>query len=1020
MRPIKLTMTAFGPYKETTELDFTRFQNQSLFLVSGPTGAGKTTIFDAIAYALYDGASGASRSKDQFKSQFAGDQELCQVDFTFELNGKTYRIERSPAQTGPGKSGRSKQHGATVVFHHEAGVTTKITDANKEIAELLSLTYEQFRQIVMLPQGEFKKLLESDSKDKEKIFREIFGTSLLEEFQETLKSDASQLKGQAGLVQDRLDQALQQVQTLPDEDLAEAINQNDVQAVLMRLDSLNQLFSKERKEVHQELDGRRIEQQEIQRRQEELQKLATLLQTQQQLDEQEPHYRDLREKVAAFDKAAGCLEAKQVLLKEQDYLTEQKKERDTKQKQEVDLEEAIQEKRGLLEELETRHAQLPEKRREKERLRIQLDQLAALDKITAEQKRLQEAQAQAEKERAGIASRLETSIEQKAGLEESITAMILAQAEQVQTREKIHEEKDRQNNRLRREELLKKLLRQKEEHCRAVEKMLQAKELCNDVEHLYILQRNRYNDSLAGILAKDLLPGSSCPVCGSFEHPQPAQLTDDAPSKEMLEELEKKRNTTVNAYSAATERSKSLRLQRDELAEELGISLEEAAPALKDLKTEIQTASQLAISLEKQAADCQTVITKGQTAQKDLDNLLQEERHYELRIQELKTQVQSYQEQLAQLEKEQADWEAMLPERDRTRMEQRHDELSHQIKELEKQYPLAKQAVDELLMQRAVCLSEIRSLDNQIGDMQVRVAQAEQNLKQKLKEAGLEADFEESLIQPAEAEQYRQQVERYIDSTKTNRHNLEAQKELVTTFGEGATRESLSGSLEEVKIAITSLDEKTRQLDFYLNLIDSGSRSIKEAYDQFHGIQERYQVLQYLADIAIGKRAETDRLSFERYVLAIYYEEIVVAANARMQEMTGGRYLLQRREEPGKGAGAKGLDLDVFDHFTGHTRSVKTLSGGESFKASLALALGLSDVMQGRSGGIHIDTLFIDEGFGTLDSESLDGAIQTLVELKERGRLVGIISHVDELKTRIPAHIEVTRTAKGSRAEIVI
>lgn len=1020
MRPIKLTMTAFGPYKGTTELDFTRFQNQSLFLVSGPTGSGKTTIFDAIAYALYDGASGASRSKDQFKSQFAGNDELCRVDFTFELSGKTYRIERSPAQIGPGKRG-SRKHDAAVAFYHDQGVTTKIADANKEISDLLSLTYEQFRQIVMLPQGEFKKLLESESKEKEKIFREIFGTSQLEEFQETLKSDASQLKDQAGKSQARLDEALRQLQALPDEDLEEAIKQHDIPAILLRLSTLNELFDTERRKLLQALEEKRNEQRETLRKQEELQKYTTLLRTQQQLEEQGPHYRILQEKVAAFDKAAGCLEAKQVLLKEQVHLADRKKDREEKQKREKDLEAAIQEKDALLQELEIRHLQVPQKREEKEQLRIQLEQLATLQHNRADQKRLEEAQKRDAEQINDLTAILATFTERRAVLSEQITAMSKAQEELVEAKEGLHELQQRQTDLARREEQLRKLLRLQEEQREASEKVVQARLHANASEETYRIQRNRYNDNLAGILATEkLAPGSPCPVCGSLEHPHPAQLTLDAPSKEMLEALESERDQASSAYNAAAERAHSKLVQQTELEQELAVQAEDAPGALTRLELESQEIIQLGAMLNQQVTECQTVITTGVSAQRSLDTLHREERQGELHIQELRTQVQSYAEQLVQLKKKQAEMEALLPDQDATRLQLRHDEVSRFILDVEKQYPLAKQAVDELLTQRAVCQSEIESLENQVADIKNRITQAEHLLQKKLQEAGLPDDFEASLLQPTEAERIRKQVEAYTDQVKTIRHNLEEQRAFIAAQGEPLTQEDLAVRLEDIKVAISELDEKSRELDLHLSLLATGKRSIRAAFEQFHGIQERYQKLQDLADIANGKRSETDRLSFERYVLAIYYEEIVAAANVRMQEMTGGRYLLQRREEPGKGAGAKGLDLDVFDHFTGQNRSVKTLSGGESFKASLALALGLSDVMQSRSGGIHIDTLFIDEGFGTLDAESLDGAIQTLVELKERGRLVGIISHVDELKTRIPAHIEVTRSAKGSHAEIVV
>lgn len=1021
MRPINLTMTAFGPYKEKTELDFTQFQNQSLFLVSGPTGAGKTTIFDAIAYALYDGASGASRSKDQFKSQFASDHELCHVDFTFELNAKTYRIERTPAQVGPGQKGRTKQHGATVAFYHDGDVTTKIADANKEISDLLSLTYEQFRQIVMLPQGEFKKLLESDSREKEKIFREIFGTKLLEEFQESLKREASELKGKAGLAQARLDESLRHVAAVQDEKLSEAIQQHDIQGVIQQLKHLNDQFHTDRKKVRQDLQARRQHQQAILKQQEELQKYVALLATRKQLTAQAAHFQSLQAQVTAFDKASVCLEAKQTLNKEQASLENHQKELQDKQSLETRLSAKINEKRNFLTQLEELHLELPVKRDSKEKLQAQITQLESLQKIQEAIDRLLTEQRSDEEKISQAKGKLQTFKHQRDLLDTKVMAMHQAQESQTQAKEQILHLKQEQAEITGRQASLKKLVLRLEDYQKVFQAVEKEKSRYNELEEQYRLERNRYNDNLAGMLAtEELQDGAPCPVCGSHEHPAPAQITHDAPSKESLEKREAERTKANNNYTAAAEKARFLLTQVADLETELEVLRDEAPAAIIRLQEEFEKMAKLLDELSEQSSTAEKVISEGVAALNEREALQQEEHQTELSIQQWITQIQSYTGQIKEHRKTCSDMEASLPERDHAILKQCLEEVTLHILEVEQKYPLAKQEVDSLETQFAVCRSEILSLERQIESAQNRVMHAAETLRQKLAESHLAEDFEEHVIASSNAEHFRKQVETYNDQVKTTLHNLTAQQELIAAMGEDMTEAMLEETLSVVTAAINRLEESGRQLDLHLSMVAAGLTNIQEAYDQFHGVQERYGILQDLADVANGKRSETDRLSFERYVLAIYYEEIVSAANVRMQDMTSGRYLLQRREEPGKGAGAKGLELDVFDHFTGQTRSVRTLSGGEGFKASLALALGLSDVMQSRSGGIHIDTLFIDEGFGTLDSESLDGAIQTLVELNERGRLVGIISHVDELKTRIPAHIEVTRSSKGSHAEIVV
>ncbi|MFZ2621603.1 MAG: AAA family ATPase, partial [Trichococcus flocculiformis] len=263
MRPLKLEMNAFGPYKEKIVLDFTQFQNQTLFLVSGPTGAGKTTIFDAIAYALYDVASGSSREKDTFKSQFATEESICYVDLTFEYNGKSYRVRRSPAQTGPGKSGKIIDLKADVAFYHDDTVTTKARDANAEIEQLLSLNYEQFKQIVMLPQGEFKKLLESNSNDKETIFRNIFGTEILKRFQEELKERAKSLQSQATSAHDSLQTAYSFASGIKDEALQEALRLQDTEQILVRIADLLAALEEEREVKELQLTSLRSQSQAV-------------------------------------------------------------------------------------------------------------------------------------------------------------------------------------------------------------------------------------------------------------------------------------------------------------------------------------------------------------------------------------------------------------------------------------------------------------------------------------------------------------------------------------------------------------------------------------------------------------------------------------------------------------------------------------------------------------------------------------------------------------------------------------
>ena len=346
-------------------------------------------------------------------------------------------------------------------------------------------------------------------------------------------------------------------------------------------------------------------------------------------------------------------------------------------------------------------------------------------------------------------------------------------------------------------------------------------------------------------------------------------------------------------------------------------------------------------------------------------------------------------------------------------------QLSEKIDTCTGNYNKLKSELTELEKQLAVCLANRTTYSAQVEEATTALLDAETIYTTALDAAGLEEPFNHLILDKALCLDIQKRIRSHEDDLNVTVTRLRDQRKAAAALDPDQTIASCAEQKVLLDNAIRESEEQKDQLAGDIQMLRKAAQEIAAIYKKQQQIIADYQKYRTLSDIANGTK-ETDYISFERYVLAIYYEEIIEAANLRFQQMTNNRYLLLRKEDKGKGAGAKGLDLDVFDHYTGQTRSVKTLSGGESFKASLALALGLSDVMQSRSGGIQIDTLFIDEGFGSLDPESLDSAIEALFSLNSSGRLVGIISHVEELKTRIPVHIEIDRTAEGSTAKIIV
>ncbi|UJF16405.1 SMC family ATPase [Jeotgalibaca sp. MA1X17-3] len=1021
MRPLRLELTAFGPYKEKTVLDFKDLKNQNLFLVCGPTGSGKTTIFDAIAYALYDDASGESRSKDTFKSQFASDQDLCEVTFEFELKGEEYKIIRSPKQTGPGKrKGTVKNYESTVAFYNGDTVTTKIKDANEEITTLLSLSYNQFKQIVMLPQGEFKKLLESDSKNKEEIFRDIFRTELILSFQEILKKQASQLKKDAEHAEISLRAAYEYLIDIDDEQLINAMKLQDTESVLDRLDKLATNYSKKEASFLDSLKKNDHHLLILQGQVTEWEKYEILLLENKKLLAVTEDYQRIETELFDYQQGKICLEAKKQWQAaelennqiQNQFIIEQEEKKKTGT--------LIQDLTDQFFNIEEEYKKLPQWRKEKEELKKQNEKILQLEQMEEEKLNLEKQKTDTKKTIESIEVQL---VELKKNKEkwnaQSLEIRIAQESlwEKNEGKQLIQEQIKNVQNKEKDIQTLESLI---EDLHNAIKEMKNSQINYEEKTNLLTEQRKLYNNNLAGILAADLEVDHPCPVCGSYEHPSLAQPILETPSDEQLEEMERSRETASHIYSKNSAVVASLKKQITTFENSLGFTIESLHSEKMKLSKRMDQESEKLQALEKELQSLQEMIVHFDKVQSKITTTAQEERDAELKNKELHTNILHQNNRIEVLESNKKN---LLPEISNLDLEVVKKELTewnNKITHIEKEYPEMRNKITELEKKLAGQISTISSLEKQVETTDQRVEQFHIEYQNKLDQAGFKENFEEELLSNQAAQQKEKDLIEFQDSVKINTQNLNTQKQLIDSYGNDMTLDHLELERRQVQEEKDSIEIQISMIRSLLQTIVKGQTSIKKIYKKMHGVLEKYQRVQRLSEIANGTSKETGRMSFERYVLAIYYEEIVKAANIRLQQMTADRYLLLRTEEKGKGIGAKGLELDVFDHYTGQTRSVKTLSGGESFKASLALALGLSDVMQSQSGGIQIDTLFIDEGFGTLDSESLDHAIQTLAELNARGRIVGVISHVDELKTRIPAHIEVTHTSEGSHARITV
>lgn len=1019
MRPILLEMTAFGPYKEKTTIDFRKFNNQNLFLISGATGAGKTTIFDAISYALYDDASGNSRSKDTFKSDFADDTDLCQVTFLFELNGKEYRIERTPRQMGPGKRNGTKQYESAVAFYHENGITTKIKEANQEIESLLSLSYDQFKQIVMLPQGEFKKLLESDSKDKEQIFRNIFQTEIILAFQEELKNQVAVLKKDAEEANISLRTSLRYLADLDDVVLQDAIMTEDIESVIQRLAEVTNEFELQENQITHSLNMSQQTIKKVEKQLEELQKLQQLLIEKEELAQEKDSFEQINRHIQNFEKAQGCLEAKNTVESEQQELTALENKRTSNEQLVIQLNMDAENEKNLFIRLQDEYKKIPEWREKEKELTKQKEQQLDLLQMKNESASLQKVQDKKEREYAEISEELLSLQKEIKRLEEKHEKSKQAQEQLTRLKEQQKDLQIEYSQLEQYDENINRLLAIIEEWHESISTLKEMKEKAQKSSHHLMKKRTLYYDNLAGLLASQLSDDMPCPVCGSFDHPALALPNEEAPTKEQLDTIQKSNDEIQQLYATQATTVANLHKQIKSMEEQLELADYDHLEIKKETQEQF---AEKQIEMEKlvlQINEKQQQASQLEELASALAAFNKKERSLELTKKEQQINIENQNRQLQTILKEIEALTKIIPSINLDEITEQIKEVENQIKKTEKDYPIVQEKIATIEKNIAIKNTENDSFNNQIEAAEKRVKNATALFQQKLSEANLSEDFEKSLISKDTYTLNVEQYTHYQDSVKINQRNILSQKEILSSY-DGKSEEELDEILARIINEVEQENSKLQTLSMQKQTAVRGQKNITDTYSELSDVREKYSQIRRISEVANGTSKETGRLSFERYVLAIYYEEIVQAANLRLKDMTAGRYLLLRSEEIGKGTGARGLELDVFDNYTSQKRSVKTLSGGESFKASLALALGLSDVMQQQSGGIQIDTLFIDEGFGSLDSESLDSAIQTLADLNALGRMVGVISHVEELKTRIPVHIEVSHSTNGSSAKITM
>lgn len=918
MRPLKITMSAFGPYAGEVTLDMQKLGKSGIYLITGDTGAGKTTIFDAISYALYGEASGNYRENTTLRSKYASADTPTFVELEFEYNNEIYKISRNPEYPRPNKRGEgfTKQSANAELVMPDGSVITKIKDVSAKVEEIIGINKNQFSQIAMIAQGDFRKLLNCETNERSKIFRKIFKTEPYHNIEIKLSSLFNELKRNREKEKSGIEQYINQLKC----------NENDTLSIeLERAKSGDVLIEDVIKLAGEIINKDTLEytktQKNIESINEEIEKINSNIK--------------LYENQEATKKAYAEASAK---------LEELKTKRN-------DCEKAYKSAEAQRERLDdlTRKINLINSKMPK------YDELKSLENSINERTQSFEKSNNLLKLKQQEITLLEKEIDEKSkALEEVKGADLLVQKLTVQ-KEEINKKA----------EALKEL-KTEIDRCKTEQKNLKnAQSFAKSALDEYGALENEYNqiyiaffNEQAGIIADELKDGEPCPVCGSTSHPNLARKSENAPSQADVESAQNLVKKAQEKADKARDTASALKSRFDEIA----ANVKSAAKKLFGTDDNVFDDYNSNINALKKEYDCTLALLKTANEKLDLYKKLDKE------IPKIQEKQKSLLDEISKFNTQKASDEAFISENTK-RVTSIKSELD---------FESADRAKDKL--------KEFTNLSSDIKNAIEKSKNDFDDIKSKYDtQKGTKASLENALKEFKEIDL----VSLNEKSLKLNEHKKDIDR----------TAKSLYSRIESNKLLVDNISEK---------------RDILKEYD------DKYVWLKALSETANGDISGKEKITLETFVQMTYFDSIIRKANIRLLTMSDGQYELVRRSDAETLKKNEGLALDVIDHFNGSTRSVSTLSGGESFMASLCLALGLSDEIQSSNGGIKLDTMFVDEGFGSLDGEALDRALSALTSLSQGNRLVGIISHVDALCDRIDNKIVITKDRTiGSNAQII-
>lgn len=887
MKPLKIKISAFGPYKNCIDIDFEKLGESGIFLITGDTGAGKTTIFDSISFALFGEVSGSNRPVPSVRSDFADNDTETFVELEFTHKNKKYKIRRNPAYERTKKRGEgTTKTSADASLEYDDKVISGTKNVDIKIEEILGINSKQFKQISMLAQGEFLKILFAESKDRTEIFRRIFDTDIYNQIAKRLADKTRIAKAE-----------LEQLKDYFAINSSNIVWKDGIQSVQPK--DVNELFIQEILEkLQQEI---KINSEQFEKCQEQISK---------QSDENSKMEKEITAQKDKNDKIDRC----QKLQEEQKVL--QEKQEDIKQKEIL-----IQKSQEIINKI------LPKEDKKKE-----------LEKeILQKQKVLQDIS-----EKIELGKKKEEKFKQILELIEIIKVQFQKYSELKDGKTEL-EDKIKKLQVIIKEQENKKIASENAQKLEAEWEKLSTEVLEKEKE---------FFREQAGILAEKLKENEPCPVCGSLHHPNLAIKSTSVLTKEELDNLKEKEEKSRKTLTDATNKVTEINSKIETLIKEFGEK--------PDVELYNKKYAEISEELEKAYNQLNDNYKKIM-----LKDIVIESFEYDIFKEKITNKISKEREEFLKLQTQQEE---------------------------------NKKQIDELLQKQE---------------------KAQNDYQNTLKELGFENEeqYKKSVLNNLQIEIFSKEIEKYKTDVTINATKLEEiQKEI-----KGFEKVDLTAKIQEFNNKKQELENMRRQQMEYHRIFENNNRILVDLQTNSKKLDSKikeFTMVEDLSKIANGTVYGKRRIEFEQFVQASYFDMVIIEANKRLLKMTDNRFLLVRKESSERVSDKIGLELEVIDNYNGKRRDVKSLSGGEAFKAALSLALGLSDVIQSYSGGIVVDTMFIDEGFGSLDTESREQAINTLNQLTDNHKLIGIISHVTELKERIDKKIIVTKSTGGSKITV--